>query len=262
MVLVLIFLFGFFYFYSVVHGDDKVHYSVGFFFVCWESLGRVFWTKSGDSFVSKNPKEVCFSHFLGQNLGCAHTTCVKDWPSTEPSIKRCTCVNKRKNSGSRWTWVNNIARTQTGWVRWRQDVELRTSGRQRALGPQWPTVEQPSQDEKEVLLGQNSSLFPSPTHLSHITNITLSRIKRERLYFIKEEYSFVHWSSSLLLTMFSLIFVLCIYMWLYNTCFNIQSNCLVGWECRIHRLLLCKWSKTPPTSVLDMTLNNLMVSFQ
>ena len=32
------------------------------------------------------------------------------WPSTEPSIKRCTCVNKRKNSGSRWTWDNNITR--------------------------------------------------------------------------------------------------------------------------------------------------------
>ena len=30
------------------------------------------------------------------------------WPSTEPSIKRCTCVNKRKNSGSRWTLENNI----------------------------------------------------------------------------------------------------------------------------------------------------------
>ena len=25
------------------------------------------------------------------------------WPSTEPSIKRCTCVNKWKNSGSVWT---------------------------------------------------------------------------------------------------------------------------------------------------------------
>ena len=32
-----------------------------------------------------------------------NTTIVIDWPSTEPSIKGCTCVNKRKNSGSRWT---------------------------------------------------------------------------------------------------------------------------------------------------------------
>ena len=32
------------------------------------------------------------------------------WPSTEPSIKRCTCVNKRKNSGGRWALNNNITR--------------------------------------------------------------------------------------------------------------------------------------------------------
>ena len=36
------------------------------------------------------------------------------WPSTEPSIKRCTCVNKRKNSGSRWTLENNITRCLGG----------------------------------------------------------------------------------------------------------------------------------------------------
>ena len=32
------------------------------------------------------------------------------WPSTEPLIKRCTCVNKRKNSGSRWALENDITR--------------------------------------------------------------------------------------------------------------------------------------------------------
>ena len=36
------------------------------------------------------------------------------WPSTEPSIKRCTCVNKRKKSGSRRTLENNITRCP-GW---------------------------------------------------------------------------------------------------------------------------------------------------
>ena len=35
-------------------------------------------------------------------------------PSTEQSIKRCTCVNKRKNSGSRWTLNNNITRCTDG----------------------------------------------------------------------------------------------------------------------------------------------------
>ena len=38
--------------------------------------------------------------------------------------------------------------------------------------------------------------------------------------------------------------------------------CPVGWGCRIHRLLLCRGVRPPPSSVLDMTLNNLMVRFQ
>ena len=45
--------------------------------------------------------------------------------------------------------------------------------------------------------------------------------------------------------------------------FSFSSLCPVGWGYRIHRLLLCRGGKTPPpTSVLDMTLNNLMVRFQ
>ena len=76
-----------------------------------------------------------------------------------------------------------------------------------ALGPQWSTVGQPSQDEKEVLLGQYSSLSPSLAHLSHTTNINPFENKVWELYFYKEVCSFVHWNSSLLLTMFPLIFV-------------------------------------------------------
>ena len=42
---------------------------------------------------------------------------------------------------------------------------------------------------------------------------------------------------------------------LHNTSF-----CLFGWSCRIHWLHLCRGVRPPrPTSVLDMTLNNLMV---
>ena len=42
-----------------------------------------------------------------------------------------------------------------------------------------------------------------------------------------------------------------------------QKHCPVGWGCRIHRLLLCSGVRPPPpTSVLDMTLNNLMERFQ
>ena len=38
--------------------------------------------------------------------------------------------------------------------------------------------------------------------------------------------------------------------------------CPVGWGCRIHRLLLCRGVRPLPTSVLGMTLNNLIVTFQ
>ena len=68
------------------------------------------------------------------------------------------------------------------WVFWKTP-QLETRGQienqrqQRALDPQWPTVEQPSQDEKEVLLGQYSSLSPTST---------LSRIKCERYISIKK----------------------------------------------------------------------------
>ena len=117
------------------------------------------------------------------------------WPSTKPSIKRCTCVNKQKNSGSRWTWDNNITRCP---------------GRFELVGdkmPKWepvadrglwalsdPRLSNPAKMRKKCCYdrrrtwGQYSSLSPSPTHLSHTTNITLSRIKWERLHFYKEVY--------------------------------------------------------------------------
>ena len=39
-------------------------------------------------------------------------------------------------------------------------------------------------------------------------------------------------------------------------------DCPVSWGCRIHWLYLCRGVRPPLTSVLDMTLNNLMVRFQ
>ena len=50
------------------------------------------------------------------------------------------------------------------------------------------------------------------------------------------------------------------------SCFHSLSLCLflcpVSWGCRIHWLHLCRGVRPPLTSVLDMTLNNLMVRFQ
>ena len=41
-----------------------------------------------------------------------------------------------------------------------------------------------------------------------------------------------------------------------------KTTCPVGWGCRIHQLHFCRWVRPSPTSVLDMTLNNLIVGFQ
>ena len=123
------------------------------------------------------------------------------WPSTELSIKRCICVNKRKNSGSGWALNNNITRAQTARVSWRQDASgVRTSSRQRDWALSDPRLSNPAKMRKKCCYGrrrtwgQYSSLSPSPTHLSHTTTITLSRIKCERSYFYKEVCSFVYWS--------------------------------------------------------------------
>ena len=41
-----------------------------------------------------------------------------------------------------------------------------------------------------------------------------------------------------------------------------KGDCPVSWGCRIHWLHLCRGVRPHQTSVLDMTLNNLMVRFQ
>ena len=41
-----------------------------------------------------------------------------------------------------------------------------------------------------------------------------------------------------------------------------KDSCPVSWGSRIHWLHLCRGVRPPLTSVLDMTLNNLMVRFQ
>ena len=42
---------------------------------------------------------------------------------------------------------------------------------------------------------------------------------------------------------------------------SLTKHCPVGWGCRIHWLHLCRGIRSPLTSVLDMTLNNLMLRF-
>ena len=130
------------------------------------------------------------------------------WPSTEPSIKRWTCVNKRKNSGSRWMLDNNIARCTDDSSQLETRCRSESQRQTESFGPSvthgWATpakIRKKSCYGREKNLGQYSNLSLSPVHLSRTTNITLLKIKCEILYFYKEVYSFVHWSSSLQLIM-------------------------------------------------------------
>ena len=145
------------------------------------------------------------------------------WPSTELSIKRCTCVNNRciwsKTSGYHldlWTgWIRcnyNAHKKQVGvkqlynpvpqtvWGSWSQlqlEFEsqfeaVRTSSRQRACSPQWPLVEQPSRMRKKCSYSQRNlgsiycSLFrlQLTSHTQPFRN--LSRIECERYIFLKK----------------------------------------------------------------------------
>ena len=143
-----------------------------------------------------------------------YRTNVTYWPSTEPSIKRCTCVNKRRNSGIRWTLNNNITSTLTARVSWEQDAEVRASGRQRASGHQWPTVVQPQQrwGRSAAMVrrtrGQYVAVCPTLQLISHTQpTSTLSRLKCERYIFIKECVRLFIEVRILCLIMFLLIFV-------------------------------------------------------
>ena len=72
----------------------------------------------------------------------------------------------------------------------------------------------------EELLSQHSNLSPSPAHISHTRNITLSRIKWERYIFIKKcVRSFIE-VRILLLTMFLHIFV---YVYVYAQLYYVYS---------------------------------------
>ena len=112
---------------------------------------------------------------------------------TELSIKRCTCVNKRKNSGSRWVLDNNITRCPDGLRELETRCRSESQRQTESFGPSethgWTT---PAKMRKKCCygrkknLGQYSSLSLSPAHLSHTTNIPLLRIKCERYIFIKK----------------------------------------------------------------------------
>ena len=69
-------------------------------------------------------------HFL--TLSIVH---VIYWPSTELSIKRWTCVNKRKNSGSRCTLNNNITRCTNGSRQLETKCQSESQRQTKGFGP-------------------------------------------------------------------------------------------------------------------------------
>ena len=106
-------------------------------------------------------------------------------------------------------------------VSWTEDASMRTSLEtegHKALSDPW--LSNPAKMRKEGCYGQRrtwgqySSLSPSPAHLSHTRNITLSRIKVWEIYFYKEVCSFIHWSSYIIGWLFPHIFVY-LYLQLY-----------------------------------------------
>ena len=84
------------------------------------------------------------------------------WPSTEPSIKRCTCVNKRGNSGSRWMSDNYITRFRRRLgsvpvavgVSWGQVWELAADRGLWALSD--PRLRSPARMQKKCCYGQEN----------------------------------------------------------------------------------------------------------
>ena len=100
------------------------------------------------------------------------------WPSTEPSIKRCTCINKQRNSGSRWAWDNYITRCH------RQLGSVPVG-----VGVSWGTRCQRENQLNmyQYVSGQYVAVCPCLQLTSHTQpTSTLSRIKCERYIFIKK----------------------------------------------------------------------------
>ena len=164
---------------------------------------------------------------------------------------RCTCVNKRKNSKSRCTLDNNITRCPDGSSQLGTRCWSESQRQTESFGPSvtycWAT---PAKMRKkcclghEKNLGQYSSLSLSPAHLSHTTNITLSRITFEKYIFIKKCVRSLIEVRILCLIMFRLIFVLR----LYNTSVS-RMSCSSNLES-----LRDKWYYLPtPPLGQDMT---------
>ena len=82
-------------------------------------------------------------------------------------------------------------------TRYRSETQRQTEGFRPSMTHGWAT--QPRWERIAAMVrrtwGQYSNLSPSPTHLSHTTSINPFENKVWEIYFYKDVYSFVHWSS-------------------------------------------------------------------
>ena len=106
-------------------------------------------------------------------------------------------------------------------VNWREDANVRTSLQTEGLAAlSDPRLSNPTKMRTKCSYGRRrtwghySSLSLSPAHHSHTTNITLSKIKCERLYFYKEVYSFVYY----------VWWCFCLYLYMYTCLMDIQQQ--------------------------------------
>ena len=128
---------------------------------------------------SKKPWKLKRKEKNEKNLNPPEGICVIYWPLIELSIKRCTCVNKRKNSWSRWVLENNITRCPGGSSQLetgcQSENQLQTEGFGPLVTPGWANqakIRKKYCYSWEKNLGQYSSLSLSPL-ISH-TQQTLS----------------------------------------------------------------------------------------
>ena len=135
------------------------------------------------------------------------------WLSTEPLIKRYTCVNKRKNSGSRCMLENNITRCpsvssqlDTGC---RSENQLQIEGFEPLVTPGWATQ---AKMRKKCCYGRGIiwvNLVVHPCTNSFLTHRNINPFENK----VWEIYIFIKkcirslLKSSLQLNMFSHIFV-------------------------------------------------------
>ena len=150
-------------------------------------------------------------------------SCVIYWPSTKLTIKRCTRVNKRKNSRSRWTLENNITRCLGGSSQLetgcRSENQLQTEGFGPLVTPSWATQ---AKMWKKRYYGRGRTWVNIAVRLclTHNKHHPFKNKVREIYIFIKKCIRSLFKSSLSVdyVPMYICIRIHAVVLWIYNTC--------------------------------------------